>query len=282
MGIALKHELRCRSTGVEDNPMSVDSLKDFSIVLPLHDEEEILPYTFPRLLALGAKELVVVLDRCTDQTPELVQRIWEITVDPKPQLVVVVNETRTAAPNHVNYLYHRGIEKATASFVLLVQADILMDLQIGDWMPGIAEGKMASFEDVGHPHDTPYNSVITRLLRMFPRIGKILGVEGFAGTLAFSKAFYVQFPFDQEKFYYDTYYHRVAKKLGIYRFIRTRSYNLRNRRRVNLRFDGIMWRLGVEKQRKGSSCVKVFVYSLLRLNPSVMVGWFHSKLATRK
>lgn len=262
--------------------MSADSLKDFSIVLPLHDEEEILPYTFPRLLALGAKELVVVLDRCTDRTPELVQRIWDVTAEPKSKLVVVLNTTRTDAPNHVNYLYHRGIEKATASFVLLVQADILMDPRIGDWMPEIAEGKMASFEDVGHPHDTPYNSVVTRLLRMFPRFGAMLGVEGFAGTLAFSKKLYAQFPFDQEKFYYDTYYHQVAKKLGVYRFVRTRSFNLRNRRRVNLRFDVIMWRLGVEKQRKGSSLLKVFVYSLLRVNPSVMVGWFHSKLATHE
>ena len=251
------------------------------MVLPVHNEEKLLPYTLPNLFRLRPEEVILVLDRCTDRSEVIARMVQRRRFTDIPLRPIKVEE-KSEWSLHLNYLYDLGIRSARSDVVLLTQADVLLDYRrIPRYLRLAQEGGLVSFGVSGHPHLTPYNGFITMRL---VRIGDLVGIEKFSGTLAFSKQTYRRIaltPGTPHNF--DTHLLEEAKRRDVpYHFIPTRNFNLRPRLKASLRFDRILWELGVAKYRAGKRFHKVLAYSLLRMTPAVMAGWLQAKLASEQ
>lgn len=254
----------------------------FSIIMPIHNEKEILPYTLPNLYWMCPDEIILIFDRCTDRSEEkagfIYNRLGTLVEDVK---IIEVREKSDWMWN-VNYLYDLGVGAATNDIVLLTQADILLDdvkLKFGRTLKTLLkDGGLASLGVYSHPHYTPWQNWCTKFFRS--RVGRWLGGEPFSGVLALNKKTYSMIPLGKDSpDLFDTHLYNGAKQLEIpYHFVSTDSFYLRSRLRVLLGFDPIQWKLGVDKYRSGKSFSKVLGYSMLRMLPNVMAGWLQAKL----
>ena len=256
------------------------SAESFSVILPVHNEEQLLPYTLPGVFRLRPREVVLVLDRCTDRSEVIAQRMQRHHFPATPLSLIRVREL-SGWSIHLNYLYHLGVKQAQGPAILLAQADIMLDPAcILRHLHLAMKGSLVSFGVSGHPHLNPYNSFITRSLI---RIGDFIGGERFFGVLALTKQTYSKIALNPHTPHnFDTYLLVEARRKGIpYHFIPAPNFDLRPRRKASFRFDRILWELGVAKYRVGKSFLRVLAYSLLRMTPSVMAGWLQAKLADK-
>jgi len=261
--------------------MNMELEHPFSVVLPIHNEEELLPYTLPGVFRLNPREVLLVLDRCTDRSETIAQRIHQRHFSHIPLSLIHVRE-KSEWRIHLNYLYHLGLERAKGPGLLLTQADILLNPQsFAGHLHLALEGNLVSFGVLGHPHLNPYNSFITMCLF---RLGGLLGGELFTGLLALNKETYERIALTPSTPHnFDTHLLVEAKKRGVpYRFIPARNFNLRYRLNVTFRFDRILWELGVAKYRVGTPFHRVLAYTIVRMTPSVMAGWLQAKLAGKR
>ena len=103
----------------------IDLSPEFSVVMPIHNQETIITDNLNSVLKHmdGTFEMILVVDACSDQTLE---RILDWVEQPKPQsltrLVVILSVTplfETAADNI-------GFRLAKSPYILEIQADMLM------------------------------------------------------------------------------------------------------------------------------------------------------------
>jgi len=244
----------------------------FSVVLPVHNEEEMVPYAIPTIFMLNPEEVVVLFDRCTDRSELYTRRVWKRHFS-HIDLKVINVEEKSGWRKHLNYLYDLGIREAAEDIVLLVQADIQYDYKTISRNIHLAEGAMVSFGVAGHPLHNPWNWAVTRMLRKL--------FEGFSGTVALSKQIYREIALTPDSIHnFDTHLFSYAKRRRLpYRFVDTRSLHLRPNFRFSLRFNKVLWNLGVAKYKAGKSFFKVLGWSLVRMTPFVIAGWIHAKLS---
>ena len=152
----------------------------FTVILPIHNEEALLPLSLPSVYALHPSEVLVAIDRCTDHSEALVKYVAEM----HPEVNTVIRrfgETEGKGWNFRSaYLRRTLYAEAENDVIMNTSADLWMD-------PAIAK----HLSEVGHPYglisfaylDYPWTYVtfIRRLLNTL-RPGK-----GFSGLLALSK-----------------------------------------------------------------------------------------------
>jgi len=49
----------------------------FSVVVPIHNEAKYLPYSLPAIYRLEPDEVILIFDRCTDESLEISKNISE-------------------------------------------------------------------------------------------------------------------------------------------------------------------------------------------------------------
>lgn len=243
---------------------------NFSVVVPVHNEAEMLTYSLPSLCKLGSKEVIFVLDRCTDSTEKVIKEFWKRHDSVKPKLVLLRFEERSRWRMHLNFLYDLGIRKARSEVALLSQADHLLDyVRIKDNV-NYALGGMVSFAVLEHPHICPWNHFVTNTLHV---IGGLFDLPSFGEIIGIEKQLYLSRPLTSDDlFSFDTQLRIVVEeKKYAYRFVRTKSLSLRPWVRSKL------WSLGVDKYKAKKRLWKVLLFSLLRLMPEVFAGYLHAK-----
>lgn len=256
------------------NELSETGGSSFSVVVPVHNEAAMLVYTLPSIWRLKPKEVIFVLDRCTDQTEKVVRRLWDKYSSDEVILLLFKVQKISRWRMHLNFLYDFGIRNAKSKIVLLTQADTLHDyVKIMENIRNALHG-MVSFAALPHPHISPWNYFLNNILQLF---ASYLSITRFSGVIAINKQHYLSCSLTaKDLFNFDTQLKiNFEKKPYNYTFVLSKNLNLRPWVRSKL------WNLGVDKYKAGSPLWKVLLFSCIRLMPEVITGYLHAK-HTRK
>ncbi len=103
----------------------------FTVVLPVHNEENLLPVTFPAIYDLDPEEILVILDYCTDRSEEIIKKIHD-DIGGDVTLSLMDGYVDPSFKWNIPYLRRKAYVKARNDLILNTSADILLD-------PGISK-----------------------------------------------------------------------------------------------------------------------------------------------
>jgi hypothetical protein len=235
---------------------------DFSVILPVHNEGRLLPYTLPSIRALDPGEVVVVFDRCTDNSERVVDKLLDGLNVKK-----VYNNIRSDWNSHLSYLYHSAVEASSEGKLLFTQADVVLDKKIAKHVRFFRKG-MISFRVLPYPNN-PRSIVNTAVSLLQTRL-----LGGFSGVFVLDRGTYEdcrltasdQFEFDSQLL------RNIQAKKYPYRLVLTKCWNLRPYHGKHRRFE-----LGKAKAKSGKKPYEVLAFSILRLMPEVYIGYQHER-----
>lgn len=223
---------------------------DLSVIMPVHNEASMLQYTFPSLLRLKAGEYIILLDRCSDYSRELIYHYWnKYRIG---DLIMIEVKEKSSWRYHLSYLYDYGIRQASKNYILLTQADVILDVD-------------AIRHNYRYPWLVSYRNVYTKLYDTF--LTKSIGLlkKGFSGTLSMPRDLYFKRPLSpNDPLEFDV---QLKTNFKYYKFVKANNLNLRPYQKHRL------MDLGMTKRRMGQNILKVFLWSLVRLKPLVFVGY---------
>ena len=107
-----------------------------SVVMPIHNEEDLLPYSLHSMLGAPVHEFIFVLDRCTDRSAEIVSRFAA-----RMQGCRILEKSETKWLNPAAEAYDFGAEHATGDWIYFIDADVVVDKRVFDpkhWQKGNA------------------------------------------------------------------------------------------------------------------------------------------------
>ena len=116
----------------------------FSCLLPVHNEEKFLPYSLPSVFALEPHEIVIVLDRCTDNSAEVISDLIE-KFNYKG-LIRFVNITRKKEDwnRPLAYVFYKVLKVFKHDVILAIGADSLFGNKIKQYI-GLFENKQIGY-----------------------------------------------------------------------------------------------------------------------------------------
>ena len=249
---------------------------DFSVIIPVHNEAEILRYTLRSIYNLEPREIIFILDRCTDNTEKIIKSFWKKTnLGNKVKLMLLKVDKKSHWRLHLNFLYDFGIRSAVSAIVLLSQADILHDYVTIKNKINLASHGLVSFAVLEHPHISPWNHFVTKTLR---RASKFFDIQRFSGLIALNKKYYLACPLTSNDFLnFDTQIQENFRRKGYrYKYVPSNNFNLR----PSLVSHGgyfKLWKVGEDRYLMKKPFLKVLALSLARLTPEVLVGYLHAK-----
>jgi len=94
---------------------------EVSVVMPVHNEEQYLPYSLASLLQCPIDELVVVLDRCTDKSEEIIKK----TTFPYKVKIVWKDYQKWRCPTAE--VFEVGFQHSTGDLLYTMAADMYVD-----------------------------------------------------------------------------------------------------------------------------------------------------------
>lgn len=92
-----------------------------SVVLPIHNEENYLPYSLPSLIKSQIHELVIILDRCTDNSEKIIRK----TKFPYETKIVVKKDQKWHCPTAE--VFEIGFQHTTGDLLYTMAADLIVD-----------------------------------------------------------------------------------------------------------------------------------------------------------
>ncbi len=157
----------------------------FSVVMPVHDEEKLLPLSLPSIYALKPDEVLIALDRCRDGSADIIRRV----ADSRPETETIVRLYGESDGDgwrfRSAYLRRDLYQRARNDVILNTSADLWLDPNIRRFLPEVGKPYgLVSFAYLDCPWT--YVTFIRRLLNITRR-GK-----GFSGLLALSKKMWLE------------------------------------------------------------------------------------------
>ena len=236
----------------------------FSVVLPVHNEEDMLKRTFNTILDLKPNEVVVILDRCNDKSELVIKALMQRS---NANLKLIKVQAKSNWKIHLNFLYDLGIRSSSNDVILLTQADIALDPRIRDHIIK-AEREILFF---GYIPYLGWSSLITYAQFRLPYKYRSTGLIAFNRNL-----YYKYLSLDDTYVLFDTQIIMKTRAYGLpFRFIMTKSWNLRPYVRSKL------YELGLTRCILGDNVMKILMISLARIQPEIFVGYVWCKLRKR-
>lgn len=245
----------------------------FSIVMPIHNEENFLPFSLPSIFKLGPDEIILIFDRCTDRSLTLSYEIAKRANYKSHTKFIEMNEQSPKWKFRPAFLRTYGFKMARNDIILNTDADIILDYTIRGCLRLIGKKGIGLISFGRREYPITFQGSVARLISTFiPKIG-------FTGTYAFSKKAW-QKTMDEEtmkKIYSaeDTYLCMLVSRSYKTRFIKTDNIHLRPREDQKSHFIK-----GVTRwQVKHDPLWKALLHSLIYLRPMVFVGYLHARLS---
>lgn len=157
-----KHEESYLSTKT-----AVSDVTKFSVVMPVHNEAEMLPYSLPSVYKIAPSEVILIFDNCSDESEEIAEKIIE-KYDPQWRITHCIYDVPKEIEHkfRLSYLMRRGMESSDCDVVLVTAADTILDPEIGKYMNQITRFPFMSFERVDFPVN--WRTAIKRGLGFLP------------------------------------------------------------------------------------------------------------------
>jgi len=237
---------------------------DFSVILPVHNEERMLSKTFQCICSLNPSEIIIILDRCTDRSEKICRlyankfRIKFIKVDKKSGWFI-----------HLNWLYVIGIKAASCSIVFLSQADIALDA------PKIIKNLKYAAESIISFRHIPYLDRSTPAILL---LSKLPLMERLSSVFAFPREWLFKYKLIENlEIPFDTQIGIKISKFNLpYRYINTNSWNLRYPGPRSRLYD-----IGRTMRIIGRSHIFTLLKSIVRLQPEIYLGYIKAGKAFR-
>jgi len=116
-----------RSTVRKNRQLKKDEV---SIVIPVHNEENYLPFSLRPLLDLKGIRIIIVLDRSTDRSEVIVRKFAE----KHGNTLIVKKEVAGKTDNPAWEAYMEGVKYAKPGKVLFLGADVVIDKKIFNYL----------------------------------------------------------------------------------------------------------------------------------------------------
>lgn len=244
----------------------------FSVVVPIHNEEKLLPYSLPSIFRLKPDEAILIFDRCTDRSIELAKGIAEKFGYLRKTKFIKLNEPSPDWRFRLAFLRRYGFNMAENDIILNTDADTLLDEKISEYLPLVGKDEIAlvGFSRISYP--LKFQNFIARLVSTFiPKIG-------FAGLYAFSKKAWLETE-DKEAVKKipraeDTYLYLSISKKYRTKFIKTNTLHLRPQEtaKMHLIRGTTYWTV------QHNPLWKAILHSIIYFRPLVLVGYLHARL----
>jgi len=245
---------------------------NFSVVMPVHNEENNLRFSIPNLLKLGPDELVIVLDNCTDGSKKVIEDYAKKVHFDGGLKFIEVNQIPADWKYRVAYLFRLGYRSAKNDTILTTAADIVFDKSVKRYINdfGRDEVKIVSFGLKPYPLDRMY--FIRKIISLFlPR-------STFSGVFLFSRKAWQETEREEDAKSVlraqDTLMFRSIRRKYPARHIWTSSLHLRSRANESSYY---YTRGQVSYQVTHRSQLFVFLSSIVYLHPQMFIGYRYAK-----
>ena len=99
----------------------MESEKMISVVMPIHNEQEYLPYSLNALVKAPIDELIIVLDRCTDRSKQILENVKF------PYKTVIIEKTWKNWRFPIAENFELGFSKARGDYLYTMAGDFVLD-----------------------------------------------------------------------------------------------------------------------------------------------------------
>ena len=242
-----------------------------SVILPVHNEEDMLKRTLPSIFKLDADEWIFIIDRCSDRSQKLIE-IYGKKLNRNFKFLTV--KSKSDWRRHVNFLFDLGVRSASSEKVFRTAADIMQDYKrVNSYLR--TNFDMVSFAVYPAPSSFfAFGNMFTSWsIRHFPFLKK-----GFTGTFVITKEKYFKCPLskDDELLFDTILYKRFRENRFTYYF--AHAFNLNLRPYVKEK----RYSIGVARAKLKQPLVKVLLLSAIRLMPEIFVGYWYTRFKESK
>ncbi|MBD3204938.1 glycosyltransferase [Candidatus Bathyarchaeota archaeon] len=149
--------------------------------MPVHNEADMLPLSLPSIYRTEPDEVIILLDRCTDRSREIAEKITEHFNKEDSTKIITINTPHHGWKQRIAYLRRKGFRKARNDIILTTDADIVLDKKISEEISKLEDPEIAL---LGFKfYDYPF-TLQTLLIRL---ISNLTAFSGYAGLYAFKK-----------------------------------------------------------------------------------------------
>lgn len=255
----------------------------FSVVMPIHNEEKLLSYSLPSIFRLKPDEVILIFDRCTDNSLESAKKMAKRYKHGSRTKFVEPNGSHSGWKFRIAFLRRHGFNLAKNHVILNTDADTLLDEKIVDFLPLVGKKAIGMVMFSRRPYPRTFQSFVGTLVSPF------VPTTGFGALYAFSKKAWLETE-DQESVKNvpraeDTHLHSSISKKYKTIFVKTDTLHLRPKETAKSHFIK-----GVTRwQAKRAPLWTVLIHSFIYLRPLVLSGYLkarsqsaHAKLPKKK
>jgi hypothetical protein len=242
----------------------------FTVILPIHEEATMLPYTLRSIFSLRPDEVVVGSDRCQDSGEDLILGAAKETRTP-----LTIRRFTEEDGDDWNFrpgFLRRELYKVAHNDVILnTSADLRLDPAIAKALPEVPRHGLISFGYLDYPWNV--QSFVKRI------ISETLPFHGFAGLLAVSKKAWLECE-DLEELRTqpkilgeDTHLQYAIKRKYPTKHINTNTLHLRPNESVedHYKYGVVEWSLFHR------SPLKAIAYAAAMLRPASLMGYVDAR-----
>jgi len=195
-----------------------------TVCLPIHNEEGFLPYSLPSLLASPIDELIILLDRCTDRSEEIVKSVRY----PFNTTILIKSTQRWHCPTAE--VFEILFSEATGNIIYTMAADIIADPQMFNPDHFIDADIVSFFYYNYDPHRYRLHQHYLNFMKRYINISRLWkGELGWrSGLFAMKREVWENVHFRDVPSEYDDIMERALRKGYKYKFVKsTRNLHLR-------------------------------------------------------
>ncbi|RKY54776.1 MAG: hypothetical protein DRP89_04575 [Candidatus Neomarinimicrobiota bacterium] len=248
----------------------------FSVIMPIHNEERYLYYSLPSIYKLKPDEVILIFDRCTDNSLKVARKIAKHFKYLDKTKFIELNEPSPKWKFRVAYLRRYGFKLAKNNIILNTDADTILDPKIREYIKYICKDKIALISFGRKTYPITFQDFITRI------VSTINPKMGFTGIYAFSKKAWIETE-NQEAVKKivraeDTHLRiSISKKYRV-AFIKTNSIHLRPNESKNRHYikGYTYWTV------KKNPIWKAFLHSIIYLRPQLLTGYIHARIKIKQ
>lgn len=247
----------------------------FSVVMPIHNEQEYLPYSLPSIYKLEPNEVILLFDRCTDESMLIAKKITDkFRYTEKAKFISCDHPSNWKS--RVAWIRTLGYNLANNDIILRVDADAVLDPQIKNHLTLIGKNNigMICFEYVNYP--LSWRDTVEKLIKRLRKKTSIL--RRMSGFYAFHKKHWKETEDIEDlktRVTISEDIHLFVDMLKKYKVInvKTSSYHLRPKRTmfdyyVRGAREWLVW-----KKPLWRTCISAIIY----LQPIRVIGYLHAR-----
>jgi len=250
---------------------------NFSVVMPIHNEQENLVYSLPSVFKLNPTETLLLFDRCSDSS---VETAWSITkkfdMTKKTLFVFPIKESNWKY-RHA-FMSREGYSMAQNNLILATAADIILDPTIKNYFRLVATSNIAFISFLHLDYPISFRNLLKRLLVGIGLLPPSHKERWLAGPYIFSKKAWLETE-DQETVKkvvraHDTHLHKAILTKYSSRCIVTKTFHLRPRESNQMHYlrGQLYW--NVAKR----SFLLTLLSALFYLRLGLIKGYIHARM----